>query len=89
MARKQRKCDMEYKIKAVKAGKGTWRRKAAAELGIPKNAMYAWTKAARKGRLELEMQHLCHRSWCAVRAAGFQSGHYKAPQGHMAVAEPL
>ncbi len=27
--------------------------KAAAELGIPKNAMYAWPKAARKGRLDV------------------------------------
>ena len=45
MAKKQRKYDMEYKIQAVKSAK------AAAELGIPENTMYAWTKAAREGRL--------------------------------------
>ncbi len=28
-------------------------KKAAAELGIPKNTMYAWTKAAREGRLNV------------------------------------
>ena len=31
-------------------------------------------------RLEPGMQHLCHRSWCTVRAAGFQGGHSNVPQ---------
>ena len=52
MARKQRKYDMEYKIQAVKLAKELGGAKAAAELGIPENTMYAWTKAAREGRLD-------------------------------------
>ena len=51
MAKKQRKYDMEYKIQAVKLAKELGGAKAAAELGIPENTMYAWTKAAREGRL--------------------------------------
>lgn len=50
MAKKQRKYDMEYKIQAVKLAKELGGAKAAAELGIPENTMYAWTKAAREGR---------------------------------------
>lgn len=46
MAKKQRKYDMEYKIYAVKLAKELGGAKAAAELGIPENTMYAWTKAA-------------------------------------------
>jgi len=39
----------EYKIQAVKLAKELGGAKAAAELGIPENTMYAWTKAAREG----------------------------------------
>ena len=53
MAKKQRKYDMEYKIKAVKSSKEPGGAKAAAGLGIPENTMYAWTKAAREGRLNV------------------------------------
>jgi len=53
MAKKQRKYDMEYKIKAVKSAKEPSGAKAAAGLGIPENTMYAWTKAAREGRLNV------------------------------------
>ena len=53
MAKKQRKYDMEYKIQAVKLAKELGGAKAATELGIPENTMYAWTKAAREGRLNV------------------------------------
>jgi len=53
MAKKQRKYDMEYKIQAVKLAKELGGAKAAAGLGIPENTMYAWTKAAREGRLNV------------------------------------
>ena len=53
MAKKQRTYDMEYKIQAVKLAKKLGGAKAAAELGIPENTMYAWTKAAREGRLNV------------------------------------
>ncbi len=53
MAKKQRKYDMEYKIQAVKLAKELGGAKAAAELGIPENTMYAWIKAAREGRLNV------------------------------------
>lgn len=53
MAKKQRTYDMEYKIQAVKLAKELGGAKAAAELGIPENTMYAWTKATREGRLDV------------------------------------
>ena len=53
MAKKQRKYDMEYKIKAVKLAKELGGAKAADELGIPENTIYAWIKAAREGRLNV------------------------------------
>lgn len=53
MAKNQRKYDMEYKIQAVKLAKEISGAKAAAESGIPENTMYAWTKAAREGRLDI------------------------------------
>lgn len=53
MAKKQRKYDMEYKIQAVKLAKELGGAKTASELGIPENTMYAWTKAAREGRLDV------------------------------------
>ena len=52
MAKKQRKYDMDFKIQTVKLAKEIGGAKAAAELGIPENTMYAWTKAAREGRLD-------------------------------------
>ena len=52
MAKKQRKYDMEYKIQAVKLAKEIGGAKAAAELGIPENTLYAWMKAVREGRLD-------------------------------------
>ena len=52
MAKTQRKYDTEYKIQAVKLAKEPGGAKAAAELGIPENTMYAWTKAAGEGRLD-------------------------------------
>ena len=53
MAKKQRKYDMEYKIQAVKLAKEIGGAKAASELGIPENTLYAWMKAAREGRLDV------------------------------------
>lgn len=53
MSKKQRKYDMEYKIQAVKLAKEIGGAKAATQLGIPENTMYAWTKAAREGRLDI------------------------------------
>lgn len=53
MAQKQRKYDMEYKIQAVKLAKEIGGAKAATELGISENTLYAWMKAAREGRLDL------------------------------------
>ena len=41
MAQKQRKYDMEYKIQAVKLAKEIGGAKAATELGIPENTLYA------------------------------------------------
>ena len=52
MAKEQRKYDMEYKIQAVKLAKEIGGAKAAAELGIPENTLYAWMKATREGRLD-------------------------------------
>ena len=52
MVKKQQKYDMEYKVQATKLAKELGGAKAAAELGIPENTMYAWTKAAREGRLD-------------------------------------
>ena len=43
---------MEYKIQDVKLAKELGGVKAASKLGIPENTMYAWTKAAREGRLD-------------------------------------
>ena len=47
MAKEQRKYDMEYIIQAVKLAKEIGGAKAAAELGIPENTLYAWMKAER------------------------------------------
>ncbi|MCI8465002.1 MAG: transposase [Lachnospiraceae bacterium] len=53
MAKKPRKYDMEHKIQAVKLAKKLGGAKAAAELVIPENTMYAWTKTAREGILDI------------------------------------
>lgn len=53
MAKKPRTYDTEYKIQAVKLAKELGGAKAAKELGIPENTMYAWTKAVREGRLDI------------------------------------
>ena len=53
MVQKQRKYDMEFKIQAVKLAKELGGAKAASELGIPENTMYAWTKAVREGWLDV------------------------------------
>lgn len=53
MAKKQRKYNMGYKILAVKLAKEPGGTNAAAELGIPENTMYAWTKADREGQLDV------------------------------------
>ena len=61
MAKKQRKYNMEYKVQAVKLAKETGGAKAAAELGIPENTMYGWTKAVREGRLDIgSSSHTTH-----------------------------
>lgn len=48
-----KKYDMEYKIQAVKLAKEIGGAKAASELGIPENTMYALTKTVREGRLDI------------------------------------
>ncbi len=53
MVKKQRKYDMEFKIQAVKPAKEPGVAKAASELDIPENTMYAWTKVVREGRLDV------------------------------------
>ncbi len=53
MAKNNESYDMEYKIQAAKLAKELGGAKAAAELGIPENTMYAWAKAAREGRLDI------------------------------------
>ena len=53
MAKKQRKYDMEYKIQAVKLAKEIGGAKAATELGIPENTLYA-----RKKTISLRKQSL-------------------------------
>ena len=51
--RQQRTYDKEFKIQAVKLGREIGCGKAADELGIPKDTLYGWNKAARDGRLDL------------------------------------
>ena len=57
MAKKQRKYDMEYKIQAVKLAKEIGGAKAAAELGIPEDTLYAWMKAAREASVLDRIRH--------------------------------
>lgn len=45
--------DREYKVEAVKLAKEIGQAKAARELGIPKNTLYGWMRASRKGTLDL------------------------------------
>ena len=49
----QRFYDKEFKVQAVKLGKEIGFGKAAKELGIPKDTIYGWNKAAKDGRLDL------------------------------------
>jgi len=53
MAGKQRIYDLEYKMQAVKLSKEIGGVRAAAELGIPVDTLYGWTRAAREGRLDI------------------------------------
>ena len=48
-----RQYDHEYKVQAVKLAKEIGQAKAAEELGIPKNTMYGWVRANRRGSLDL------------------------------------
>ena len=45
--------DKEFKIQAVKLGREIGYCNAARELGIPKDTLYGWNKAAKDGRLDL------------------------------------
>lgn len=45
--------DKEFKVQAVKLGREIGYGKAAVELGIPKDTLYGWNKAAKEGRLDL------------------------------------
>lgn len=75
MAKKQRKYNMEYKIQAVKLAKEIGGAKAAAELGIPENTMYAWTKAAREERLDIGSgSHTPQTATSMIEYAGAFSG---------------
>jgi transposase len=48
-----RQYDHEYKVQAVKLAKEIGQAKAAEELGPPKNTMYGWVRANRRGNLDL------------------------------------
>lgn len=45
--------DKEFKIQAVKLGREIGFSKAATELGIPKDTIYGWNKAAKDAKLDL------------------------------------
>lgn len=45
--------DKEFKIQAVKLGREIGYCNVAKELGIPKDTLYGWNKAAKDGRLDL------------------------------------
>lgn len=60
MAKEQRKYDMEYKIQAVKLAKEIGGAKAAAELGIPENTLYAWIVVIRSKCLAVFVCHIFH-----------------------------
>ncbi len=51
--KKARTYATEYKVQAVKLADEIGTAKAAAELGVPKDTVYGWMKAAREGRLDL------------------------------------
>ncbi len=51
--KQQRKYDKEFKIQAIKLGREIGYGNAATELGIPKDTIYGWNKAAKDGRLDL------------------------------------
>jgi transposase len=50
--REARQYDNEFKTQALKLAKEIGNVKAANELGISKNTLYGWIKAAREGRLD-------------------------------------
>ena len=50
---KNKRYDNEYKIQAVKLVKEIGSTKAAKELGIPKDTLYGWMRAAKEGRLDV------------------------------------
>ena len=45
--------DKEFKIQAVKLGREIGFSKAATELGVPKDTLYGWNRAAKEARLDL------------------------------------
>ena len=45
--------DKEFKVQAVKLGKEIGFKKAAQELGIPKDTLYGWNQAVKEARLDL------------------------------------
>ena len=49
----QKVYDKEFKVQALKLGKEIWLSKAAVELGIPKDTIYGWNRAAKEGRIDL------------------------------------
>lgn len=51
--KKARTYAIEYKVQAVKLADEIGGTKAAAELGVPKDTVYGWMKAAKEGRLDL------------------------------------
>lgn len=50
---KNKSYDTEFKIQAVKLAMEIGSKKAADELGIPRETLYGWNKAARDGRIDL------------------------------------
>ena len=49
----QKVYDKEFKVQALKHGKEIGLSKAAVELGIPKDTIYGWNRAAKEGRIDL------------------------------------
>jgi transposase len=49
----QKVYDKEFKVQALKLGKEIGLSKAAVELGIPKDTIYGWNRAAKEGRIDL------------------------------------
>ena len=49
----QKVYDREFKVQALKLGREIGLSKAAIELGIPKDTIYGWNRAAKDGRIDL------------------------------------